>query len=639
VLSTDLLKKIGVDPDAVETVLENLVKNRRKTMGLLLLCREENEAKQVTGDDLSGQLLWTFIQEQKKPQDALLTAAGVGTGVRKRIAVTEGPDEAGIRKFMRQMVLKPLPLNARLNVSASAPLVDRMVPLGMELNDHKGRPESILFRQCYSDYFSKYIEPALARGQNVFIGGAQGIGKSVFTDLLALLLIEKHEVVLLQHFEESLLLVGKDPSIEAIKEVKAVLERSGEYDPESVSASVPGVYAIKDKAVFNDLVKTTHLFVIQDLGSTQGRTVSFDGRTKKIWVSSPNAEKLKTIRGDAQRLDLCVPPVSMAEMLEIYKHWNPHGYSEEQVRHHYSLYGGSVRLVLEMSENAAKDAQDTAIGEATRDSLHATFGSTLLNLPKGSMSSLLLHPCPRHGDPTRLQLRFASAETARRLFNKLISAEQRAAGTFLAAVREAPELGAFAGFVLEANMHERILKGIAGKLKRLGEKAGMWPEQSTDIPGLKLAALFKAEDFSDVNLDDLTENVYFRPTSENFPTIDAFAILPLAIFVPGATGLCLVTFQSTVSKSHTTAGDILERLFKRIRPKLGDIRRFHVFLTGPNGIRTKQTVDMAKADGGPYVPGFEPNVEQWALTLGDEFDELFNRLEQAQESGIGVALD
>ena len=89
-----------------------------------------------------------------------------------------------------------------------------------------------------------------------------------------------------------------------------------------------------------------------------------------------------------------------------------------------------------------------------------------------------------------------------------------------------------------------------------------------------------------------------------------------------------------MSKSHKTEGVILERLFKVVRKKLGDVRRFHVFLTGPNGIKIKQ-----KVDGGAYAAGQEPNVQQWAMTLGDEFDELFDRLEQAHESGIASAED
>ena len=538
---------------------------------------------------------------------------------------------------MLKTVLQPLPLKATLALPATAPLHDRMVSLGMELNDQEGRPKWILFRQCYSDYFTKYIKPALNERKNVFIGGAQGIGKSVFTDILALLLVEDGEVVLLEHFDQRLLLIGNNPKAEAIAKVKQVLSNSMEYDPDSVSASQPGVYSIESDTVFRNLSTSEHLCVIQDLGSTQGRTVSFDGRSKKIWVSSPNADKLKPIRDDVQQLTLCVPPVSIKEMLEIRTKWNPHGYSEDQVRDRCSLYGGSVWFVLEMSESEATDAYDHAINEATRKSLHATFASTLLNLPKGSMSDVLLHAIPLHDDPERFRLRFASRMTSERLFNKFISTEQRASSVFLTMVRGAPELATFAGHVLEANMHDQICKGIKVKTKKLEKTAKAGPEGDATIPKLKMKPLFTAQDFSDIKLEDLVSNAYFRPTITNFPTIDSFAILPLSIFVPGAPGLCLVTFQSTVSKSHKTEGYVLVRLFNRVSQQLGKIRQFHVFLTGPNGIRTKQKVDMEKAEGGPYAPGHEPNIEQWAMTLGESIDKLFNLLEEAEQSVIAQA--
>jgi len=47
--------------------------------------------------------------------------------------------------------------------------------------------------------------------------------------------------------------------------------------------------------------------------------------------------------------------------------------------------------------------------------------------------------------------------------------------------------------------------------------------------------------------------------------IRSFAILPLSVFVPDAGGVYLVSFQSTtVSRSHVTAGYILERLSKHV---------------------------------------------------------------------------
>jgi len=182
------------------------------------------------------------------------------------------------------------------------------------------------------------------------------------------------------------------------------------------------------------------------------------------------------------------------------------------------------------------------------------------------MSGILLHPIPRPLDPTDFQLPFASEEIGRRLFHKFVSSEKLAVSTFLAVARENPEHGAVAGYVLEDNLHDRLLIGIKVMAKPLEKRANA--EQYTSeifIPKLDLKAMFAEEDFADIKLEDLVSNTHFRPTSPNFTTIDSFAILPLSIFMPGAKGVCLVSLQSTVWSSHVTEGNILERLYKRVQ--------------------------------------------------------------------------
>ena len=102
------------------------------------------------------------------------------------------------------------------------------------------------------------------------------------------------------------------------------------------------------------------------------------------------------------------------------------------------------------------------------------------------MSGILLHPIPRRGDPTDFQLRFASKEITQRLFNKFISAEQRSARTFLAVVKTEPELAAFAGFVLEDNMHDRIPQGLKVMAKELRARADSTTSQEVTLPKLTL---------------------------------------------------------------------------------------------------------------------------------------------------------
>jgi hypothetical protein len=77
VLSTDLLKEIGVGPSRVEAVSKSLFEKGRETLGNLLDIKDEYAAKEAAGDEVSGERLWSFVQKQNKAQDAV-AAASVG---------------------------------------------------------------------------------------------------------------------------------------------------------------------------------------------------------------------------------------------------------------------------------------------------------------------------------------------------------------------------------------------------------------------------------------------------------------------------------------------------------------------------------------------------------------------------------
>jgi len=376
---------------------------------------------------------------------------------KKRVLSVRSDVEAtGVSKFMRETLLKRLQLRSKLSLPVGASLVERMIDLGREINDQPGFPQWILFRECYSEYCAKYVLPALERRQHVFIGGAQGIGKSVLTDLLTLLLVEDGKIVVLEHYTERLLILGAVPDSEALAHVKRLVEIHG-YDASDISPNE--VYRVSGE-LFDALTLSAYVTVIQDLGSVQEKTITTNGSARKIWISSPNAEKLKPLREDSFRLDLCVPPVTVEEMLQIRQRWNPRAYTEEEVTERHLKFGGSIRLVLGMSEVKAEDAMESAIKEASIETLHAAFGASFLNLPKGTMSGILLHPVPLNGDPERFRLRFASKDIGRRLFNKLVSAEQRSVGAFLAVARKEAEIASFAGYALEGNIHDQFCKGL-----------------------------------------------------------------------------------------------------------------------------------------------------------------------------------
>lgn len=476
----------------------------------------------------------------------------------------------------------------------------------------------------------------ITNGHDIFLGGTEGIGKSVFTEILAFLLVEEGKVVVMEHFDERLLLVALNSSEDAINELKGILEDQS-YDSGNIIKS--GIYEIPktDEDLFLKLAKALHLILIQNLDSVQRNTVNFDGDSRKIWISSPNSEKLRPIKDYGALVQLCLPPPDVEELLAIRNHWNPNNYTEEDVRERVLLYGKSIRYVIGFSREQAKAGLERDITEANKRMLSQVFGTPLLHLPKSAMSGVLLQAFPMMDAPRAFQLRFASDKIRERLFDKFVTTEQRSALVFLEVARKHIGLAAFAGMVLEDTLHDYMLQGVMVQLKSLVPIPGA--TRSIQFPKLDLKQLFESTTFDDVILTNVVENAYFRPRSQTFPTIDSFAILPLSMFEPGETGekgLCLVTFQSPVSKTQKTQGVYLERLFDRIKagPALSRTRRFHVFWTSTEGFNTMQKVDIEDVAGGAYEEGFGPKVEQWALTIGPELDELFKKVEELRERSL-----
>ena len=76
-LSVDVLKTIGIGRSKLVTVFKKLVvENGRETWGSVLALTDFDKVKDATGDLVSADTLWNFIQDQK----AKGAAAVVGKG-------------------------------------------------------------------------------------------------------------------------------------------------------------------------------------------------------------------------------------------------------------------------------------------------------------------------------------------------------------------------------------------------------------------------------------------------------------------------------------------------------------------------------------------------------------------------------
>ena len=223
-----------------------------------------------------------------------------------------------------------------------------------------------------------------------------------------------------------------------------------------------------------------------------------------------NTEKVKLFRGVGSILKLCVPTWSLKEMLELHSFWNPNNYSEHQIRDRYALYGGSARFVIEMSETEAQSRLTAALKKRL---LKRVFASTLLYLPKNSLSGVLLHPFPNPDNPSIFQMRLASDYIAKILFNKLVADQKLDARMFLEMIRSEPEMAAYAGYVLEGTIHGRVLSGIKVSVRNLVTGNTV---RDVTLPALELASLFSSmTDFEEVKVDQLKPNLLLQTSVQD----------------------------------------------------------------------------------------------------------------------------
>ena len=237
---------------------------------------------------------------------------------------------------------------------------------------------------------------------------------------------------------------------------------------------------------------------------------------------------------------------------------------------------------------------------------------------------MFIHPVPKSvSDVRHFRHQFASTQVQKDLIVALTSKDQFDIAAFVSATQTIPSLRSFAGTYLESNFHNVVRKGGEFRIRRLS-KTTNGNFTYVFIPVLKVV-FFKETDFSDVK--HLPDNFfYMQPHSKTFPTLDSFAILPLSLFIKNAEGRCLVSFQSTVSKTHGMNGTLLNRLRNRMKELYGkQFDFYHVFVTGPNGIKTEQT--PTQDNGKPFK---NYGVPQYAMLLGSSYDDLFDEV-YAQE--------
>ena len=186
----------------------------------------------------------------------------------------------------------------------------RGVALRGALCGDESRASFAFVRGCYSTLF-KTIDDIFSKEKapSALLAGTRGIGKSVFGSFAVLEWASRGTVVVYEHLETLMLVVG-DPA-RAPASVQAEFRERGE-------ALRSGVFSLRDEAaLLESLLAMRDVVFVQDLGDSPTSRPIKRGNCGWLVVSSPNSDKLDVLRSVSDMHRFIMPLWSLDEMLEL----------------------------------------------------------------------------------------------------------------------------------------------------------------------------------------------------------------------------------------------------------------------------------------------------------------------------------
>ena len=572
-----------------------------------------------------------------KDEEARLDAArGVGANARPpKRRLTYATQE--LSKFLKSEIEAKRRMLPFVELPSTATAEQRRVDLAEALFGRSDAPTAVYFRACYGPLLDKVLAAFERPDFSVLVAGTRGIGKSVFGVLVALELAARDKVVLYEHLGKAALVVPPQGLPASVAEL---VDKAG-FD--GTGGVVGGVYDLVDKE--EDRVLRAWLqdnptvYRVQDLGdATADASVTRTGKGKWLTISSPNAEKLKALRTSHLTTLVTMPLWSLEELLDarkvVYESLPSYaGYTPEEVKSRFEVYGGVPRWVLERQRQStdrlfsAEDELQVAIKRIKMEDLESIFGAgSYITIPKLDIAGILVHVVSdNNGKPA---MRLASKEIRKFLLEELLSRQSFTVSSFVNAVRTIPELGGYRGYALEQFAHRALAAGVRGNVSTLDTRRDktFTTLRLVELPRLAGVVRFLASDMAD--LTALTRMQYVRPTSKIWPTLDSFCVMP---WPPGAPADALVMFQVTVASDHVVDGSKVKRVQQKVESLMGKgafKSTALVFVTDYNGVATVRTFVTDK--GEPYKkddPGSK--ITQYALHLDSDFEALANECRAA----------
>ncbi len=506
---------------------------------------------------------------------------------------------------------------------------ERVIQLHNHLFGMVALPKYVWKRPCYADFAKRVVEHFTTKSGEVLIAGTRGIGKSAFGMMMVFQFVDDGKVVLYENKGERMMVVGEKAN--DARQLGDLGLCFGHYSYELVLEQ--GVYEFDDphdSALYNSLLRSISMIHIQDLGDSPSGSITKSGNARKLIISSPNSHRLSGLHSNVGMLTLFMDRWTFEEIQQLHvTAFRNAGISDDQLREAFDVFGGIPRLLFDQDERKRNALLWKQINELNmEDMVHIFRTPEFINLPRQLRTDTLIHVVPADGDIEDFKRVFASEYISRRLAERFVEDRSYMAQAFTACVSHVKEFGSWRGYMLEAMAHKKLPAGVTVQFRKLNEKeTKACAFESVTLPRMQGTLIFRTK------LDELEgvkEMVYMRPKSKTYPTIDSAVVLEdgsvLDSTLPKAR--CLVVFQVTVSATHKVNGAEIKRFQDAVADKLttgatgekAKLPTILVFVTKRDGIQFHQSITASTGD--EYKPGNAPDVSEYALLLGPEFEEL-----------------
>ena len=236
--------------------------------------------------------------------------------------------------------------------------------IGQNLFGDPSTPKAVLIRQSYKDILPLVLSALNEPKGNVLIAGTRGIGKSVFGLFMVIhFAVVERKVVCYEHINRKLIVVGKNVDL---AQFDALTQRMRVHGYENAIIEDCVVYNLTqhDSGLWDDLLTHPELIHVQDLGDNSQIMAGSDGAGRRLILSSPNSDRLFTLRDKLKDYLFLYLPVWTEDeiMVAARKIHKLEEKDEEDLRKRFKKFGGIPRMLF---QERPEYAQGRDFGHAT----------------------------------------------------------------------------------------------------------------------------------------------------------------------------------------------------------------------------------------------------------------------------------